>query len=240
MRDSYGMWARSSMKTRRHKQAEDMQANSIIGVLFSLYSISTTSGAAQESLVEPARRMEGKAEAVVELHVPRMTVPEMMAASRLILRGRIASATPRLSEAQGTVYTEYTVEPVEILKLPSALVTASKPGIAPPIVFIQIGGELEVDGLRLRTTTNTVDPENPISLVSEYWLFLGPAASSPSTTTRVGSRAYQLTNSYSIFPIVGGHLTTPTRAIANSRPLPTDDPEEFGNLIRAEMKKAKQ
>ena len=231
------------MKTRHHRQAEDrryMQANSIIVVLFSLYSISTTSGTAQESLVEQARRLGGKAEAVVELHVPRMTLPEMVGASSLILRGRIAAATPRLSEDESVVYTEYTVEPVEILKLPSALVTASKPGIAPPIIFIQIGGELEVDGLQLRTTSNAVDPENPVSLGNEYWLFLGPATPSPSTTTRVSSRAYQLTNSYSIFPIVGGHLTTPTRAIAKSRPLPTDDPGEFRNLIRTEMKKAKQ
>ena len=203
------------------------------GPTFSLLILcSIPSGAQLESLRSIALRTGGVAITHLNLDYPQWPLDRMAHSANLIVRGRITDVTPRLNEDESLVFTDYTVQPLEILKSPRALVGTSKPGPTPPVVFQQFGGTVKVDGLVLKTTTDIEDPDRPIKVGEEYFLFLNAAEAAHSLRAR--PNIYEsVMGPLGILPVRNGKVENFTRRAAGARPLAGDDPARFAAAIRA-------
>lgn len=203
------------------------------GPMFSLLILSSIpTGAQLESLRSIAQRTGGVAITHVNLDYPQWPLGRMAHSANLIVRGRIIDVTPRLNDDESLVFTDYTVQPLEILKSPRAMVGASRPGPTPPVVFQQLGGTVKVDGLVLKTTTDIEDPDRPIKVGEEYFLFLNAAETAHSLRAR--PNIYEsVTGPLGICPVRNGKVENFTRRAAGARPLAGDDPAVFAAAIRA-------
>lgn len=76
-----------------------------------------------------------------------MSVDSMVPQSDLVLLGRVASVTTRLSEDQKDLHTDAVIEPIQIL-FQRAPVMSARPGEI-PIVVRRWGGEAAIDGVRV-------------------------------------------------------------------------------------------
>jgi hypothetical protein len=202
-------------------------------VTISVFVLTHAASQAQvESLRSIALRTGGVAVTHVNIDGPQWPLDKMARTAEVIIRGRITEAAARLNDDESLVFTDYTVQPLEILKSSAALVTAPKVGPTKPIVFQQLGGTVRVDGLVLRTTTDIEDSDKPIKLGAEYFLFLRSAISSPSHRARPG--VYEsVTGPLGIFPIRDGKVENLTRHAAGVRAITDQDPATFGAMIRA-------
>jgi hypothetical protein len=89
-----------------------------------------------------------------------------------------------------------------------------------------------VDGLVLTTSTDDQDPDRPIKVGDDCFLFLSAAVASPSLRAR--ANVFEaVTGPLGIFPIREGKVENFTRHLAVSRAVTAEDPVAFGAAIRA-------
>ena len=187
---------------------------------------------AQTSLKEIAREHGGYASIVVDQEAPLLTVEQMSANADLIIRGRIIQTTPRLSDDESVVYTEYTIAPAEVIKGIAELSTAARPGPMAPLTVRQVGGTMTVDGLRLRTETNYEASGSPLVLRGEYVLFLAKALESSLVKVAKPSSYEVVAGPYAAYKIQNGKIVYDTKEAARRQRLPTDDAEIFLAQVR--------
>ncbi|MEO5894445.1 MAG: hypothetical protein ABIS06_01960 [Vicinamibacterales bacterium] len=205
------------------------------GVLLPVVLAAFTSAAQEpvDSLKDLARRSGGTANSKIDSDSPAMSLGQLAQTADLIIRGRLTSITPRLSDDESTVFRDFTVTPISAIKQPPELLRASRPGPLQMLTLRQVGGTIVVDGLTLRTTTNFEDRETPMVPKQEYFLFLSKALPSRSTTISTGSEVYQLSSAHwGAFPIHNGKVGNFTKWVAQRTDRNTDDPSAFAALIR--------
>ena len=129
----------------------------------------------------------GSATNKIDIESPSMTLKDLSQAADLILRGHLELMTTRLSDDESAVYRQFTVRPVVMIKQPSELLQAKRPGQLQELTVFQPGGTLVVDGLTLKTVTNFEDPETAMQVGSEYVLFLSRATPKRSITMSTGT-----------------------------------------------------
>lgn len=158
------------------------------------------------SLIEVAKRSGGKATLIVAQEIPPTPLPALVDMSVLIVRGRIVRAAAHLSDDESTVFTDYVVVPLEILKRPEDLGTSTKPGATSGIVVRRLGGTVTVGDLTLRTRPSSEAWEVPVTIGDEYLLFLN-RESHAKTQVRASTTMFHLTNGpLSIFAVQEGRL----------------------------------
>ena len=169
----------------------------------------------------------------IDVEPPSMSLSELVSQSDLIIRGRLEAATTRLSDDESTVFRDFSVTPIVIIKQRRGLAQAAKPGALPALTLRQIGGRMVVDGLTLVTTTNFEDRDNPMAPGQEYVLFLAPAAPSPSTTMSTPASVFRLTSvAWGAYPIRDNKVGDFTKWEARRTDRSTDDAATFIAQIR--------
>jgi hypothetical protein len=199
-----------------------------------------TAGVAQESasIKELARRQGGHATVTVNSEFPLLTVDRLVSDSDAIIRGRIQRASARLSEDESLVLTDYTLHALDVIKQPAQLRSLATPGVLPSISVEVVGVDLSVEGLHLRTESNTYNRAARLEVGTEYLLFLSAARSRTSGQVRPGVFV-PTAGVFGILPIRGGKLTNFTPSVSARRVLPTEDPSSFGRTVRASLGHAK-
>jgi hypothetical protein len=193
------------------------------------------------SMKDVARRLGGTATNKIDIESPSMSMKDLTQTADLILRGRLESMTTRLSDDESAVYRDFTVSPIEIVKQPSDLSQAKRPGLLQMLTVRQIGGTLVVDGLKLITSTNFEDRQTPMAAGNEYVLFLSRATPSTSTTMSTGTHVFQLTSPHwGIYPIRNGKVGNFSKWLAQRTDRKTDDPAAFVAEIRDLVQASKQ
>ncbi len=192
-----------------------------------------SSFAGQESTLnskkDVARRNGGMATDKIDVEPPSMSLSELVSQSDLIIRGRLETVTARLSDDESTVFRDFAVTPIVIIKQSRGLAQASKPGPLPALTLRQIGGRLVVDGLTLVTTTNFEDPDSPMAPGQEYVLFLSTASPSPSTTMSTPASVFRLTSvAWGAYPIRNNTVGSFTKWQARR---PDRTPDDAATLI---------
>lgn len=208
----------------------------ILAVLLITVSVGS-SLAGQEGTVnskkDVARRNGGIATDKIDVEPPSMSLSELVSQSDLIIRGRLDTVTARLSDDESTVFRDFAVTPIVIIKQRPGLSQASRPGPLPALTLRQIGGRIVVDGLTLVTTTNFEDRDDPMAPGQEYVLFLTPAAPSPSTTMSLPASVFRLTSvAWGAYPIRNNKVGHFTKWQARRTDPTTDDAASFIAQIR--------
>lgn len=212
-----------------------MQSLRTLSILLAAIVVAITSAAQEplDSLKDVARRSGGTVSSKIDTESPSMSLRELAQTADLIIRGRLATMTTRLSDDESTVFRDFTVTPIAIIKQPPELLRANRPGPLQTLTLRQLGGAIVVDGLTLRTTTNFEDRENPMEPGQEYVLFLSRALPSRSTTMSTGAGVYQLSSAHwGAYPIRNGKVGNFTKWVAQRTDRNTDDPNAFAALIR--------
>ena len=205
------------------------------GVLLAVVLAAFTSAAQEplDSLKDVARRNGGTTSSKIHGESPLMSLRELAQTADLIIRGRLTTMTTRLSDDESTVFRDFTVAPISVIKQPPELLHANRPGPLPALTLRQIGGTIVVDGLTLRMSTNWEDRETPMAPNQEYFLFLSKALPSRSTTMSTGPGVYRLSSAHwGAFPIHNGKVGNFTKWVAQRTDRNTDDPSAFAALIR--------
>ena len=118
-----------------------------------LIAVSVRSSFAQQETLDSkkdvARRNGGIAADKIIVEPPSMSLSELVSQSDLIIRGRLGTVTARLSDDESTVFRDFAVTPIVIIKQRPGLAQASKPGPLPGLTLRQIGGRVTVEGLTL-------------------------------------------------------------------------------------------
>jgi hypothetical protein len=213
-----------------------------LSILFALISAAFTSAAQEplDSLKDLARRSGGTVTSKVDGESPSMSLRELAQTAELIIRGRLKTMTTRLSDDESTVFRDFTVTPLAIIKPPPELLRANRPGPLQTLTLRQLGGTIFVDGLTLTTMTNFEDRETPMAAGQEYVFFLSRALPSRSTTMSTGPGVYQLSLAHwGAYPIRNGKVGNFTKWIAQRTDRNTDDPAAFVTLVRDLAKPAK-
>jgi hypothetical protein len=207
--------------------------------LFAFVLAAFTVGAQEplDSLKDLARRSGGRANSKIDGESPSMSLRELVLTADLIIRGRLTSMTVRLSDDEATVFRDFSVAPILVIKQQPELLSATRPGRLPTITLRQLGGTILIDGLTMRTTTNFEDPESPMAPNQEYFLFLSNALPSRSTTMSTESGVYHLASAHwGAFPIRNGKVGNFTKWVAQRTDRNTDDPIAFAALIHDMVK----
>jgi len=205
------------------------------GILLAVVLAAFTTAAQEplDSLRDLARRFGGTANSMIDGESPLMSLRQLAQTADLIIRGRLTSMTTRLSDDESTVFRDFTVTPISVIKQPPELVRANRPGPLPMLTLRQIGGTIVVDGLTLRMSTNWEDRETPMAPNQEYFLFLSKALPSRSTSMSTGPGVYRLSSAHwGAFPIHNGKVGNFTKWVAERTDRTTDDPSTFAALIR--------
>jgi hypothetical protein len=181
-----------------------------------------------QSMKDEARARGGTFTNLIDITVPAPSFPDMVRASDLIVRGRVARRIARLSDDESMVFTEYAITPVRVLKRPGELASSDVPGEPPTITLWLPGGILVVDGLRLQTQSMIHDPNRDFAVGDEYVLFLVRAVPSGATTNQVPRGAFEpASGQFAVFSIRGEKVQGFTR-INPARKGPTsDNADEF-------------
>lgn len=212
-------------------------SRSLILVVFLIAACAGATVAGQEttldSMKDVARRLGGIAKSKITVESPSMSLIELVALSDLIVRGRLETMTTRLSDDESTVFRDFALTPLLVIKQGSGLAQAQKPGPLAPLTLRQIGGTMVLDGLTLVTTTNFEDRDNPMAPGQEYVLFLSPATPSRSTTMSTAAGVFRLTSvHWGAYPIRNNKVGNFTSWIAQRTDRTTDDPATFIAQIR--------
>jgi hypothetical protein len=219
-----------------------MQSVRTLFILLAVLAAAFTSAAQEplESLKDLARRNGGTIDSMIDAESPLMSLRDLTKTADLIIRGRLTTMTTRLSDDESTVFRDFTVTPMVILKQPPELLHATRPGPLQALTLRMIGGTIVVGGLTLRVSTNWEDRETPREPGQEYFLFLSRALPSRSTTMSTGPGVYQLWSALGgVYPIRDGRVGSFTKLAAQRTDRNTDDPVAFATLIRDLVKPAK-
>ena len=119
--------------------------------------IASEAGALEQSLIATARANGGTARVAIAVDYPLLTVESIVGPSSLIVRGVVRSATAKLSPDETLVVTEYELIPFRLYK--GSVPPLDHPGAQPPIRFAIPYGTVDIDGLHLSTTVDTL-PES--------------------------------------------------------------------------------
>jgi hypothetical protein len=204
----------------------------LIVVLVTAFAVAAQE--AVESLKDIARRNGGVASSKIDGESPSMSIRDLAQQSDLIVRGRLERITTRLSDDESTVFRDFTVTSLVVIKQRADLSQARRPAQLPALTLRQLGGRILVDGLTLTTTTNFEDRETPMEAGQEYILFLSSAPASRSTTMSTGSGVFQLMSAHwGAFPIRNGKVSNFSKWVAQRTDRATDDPAAFVAQIRA-------
>jgi hypothetical protein len=124
------------------------------------------------SLKDEARRQGGKVSDFLQVEMPAAPLSEVVSAADVILRARITSKESRLTQDELVVCTYFTFHPSRIFKDKTGIVpTRNTPQMTIPLVFIETGGIVHVDGLEIRMGTNAAaDP--PLKVGEDVLLLL--------------------------------------------------------------------
>ena len=129
-------------------------------------------GAQADSLKDAARRQGGTAYDYFEVEMPFASLAQVVSAADVILRARITSKDSRLTQDELSVRTYFAFNPSRIFKDKIGIVpTRNTPRMTTPLVFIEPGGVVYVDGLRITMGSNAAaDP--PLKVGEDVLLFL--------------------------------------------------------------------
>jgi hypothetical protein len=144
------------------------------GLLVALTLVPLPAGSSEQSgsLKDQARRKGGKASDYLEVEMPYAPLSQVVSAADLIVRARITDRESRLTQDERFVQTNFTFNPSRIFKDKIGIPpTRRTPQMTIPLVFIEPGGVVHVDGLRITMNTNaSVDP--PLKVGEDVLLFL--------------------------------------------------------------------
>jgi len=141
-------------------------------VALTLVSLAADSSEQSASLKDEARRQGGKVSDYLQVEMTAAPLPEVVGAADVILRARITNKESRLTQDERSVSTYFAFNPSRIFKDKIGIVpTRNTPRMTTPLVFIEPGGVVHVDGLEIRMGTNeAVDP--PLQVGEDALLFL--------------------------------------------------------------------
>jgi len=124
------------------------------------------------SIKDEARRQGGKVSDYLQVEMPFASLSQVVSAADVILRARIMSKESRLTQDERFVRTYFAFNPSRIFKDKIGIVpTRNTPQMTIPLVFIETGGIVHVDGLEIRMGTNAAaDP--PLKVGEDVLLFL--------------------------------------------------------------------
>lgn len=159
-------------KRKRHRLLEvvDTMNNQLsrrfvlLGVMFC--SILCTDAAAQ-SLRERAKESAGPLELSTMALRPQKSLPDVVSESDAIVYGILRDARSRLTPDEQYIVTDFQVEPIRVLFQKGGV--RSTPGPVPPLTVTDFGGELELEGKRVRWTEANV---RPLTAGERVFLFL--------------------------------------------------------------------
>ena len=206
------------------------------GFLFLIATLApATTNAGQEpveSLKDIARKTGGAVVSQITIESPRLSLVELTQMADLIVRARLTDMTTRLSDDETTVFRDFTVLPMAVIKQAQDMDRSRTPRPAQVLTFRLRGGTLTVDDLRLTTDTNFEHRESAMAVGQEYFLFLTKALPARSTTMATGTGVYELSSEHwGAYPIRNGRIVK-TNFVAQRTDRTTDDPEAFAALIR--------
>lgn len=141
-------------------------------VALALVPLPVGSSEQSDSLKDEARRQGGKVFDYLEVEMPYAPLSAVVSAADLIVRARITNRESRLTPDERFVQANFTFNPSRIFKDKIGIApTPRTPQMTIPLVFIEPGGLVHVDGLRIKMATNaSADP--PLKLGEEVLLFL--------------------------------------------------------------------
>ena len=125
-----------------------------------------------DTLKDQARRKGGKVSDYLQVEMPHAPLSDVVSAADLIVRARITNKESRLTEDERFVRTYFTFNPSRIFKDKIGIAPSrSTPQMTIPLIFIEPGGAVHVDGLRITMNTNAAaDP--PLKVGEDVLLFL--------------------------------------------------------------------
>jgi hypothetical protein len=125
------------------------------------------------SILDTARRNGGSVLVTVDIDSPVGVLSDVIPESDLIVRGIVQSVTPRISDDERIVVTEYEITPTRFYKRSSAQ-SAATPGATVSLVVQQPGGTMIVDNLLLKTDVNEFPEGEFLTKGEDVVLFLSP------------------------------------------------------------------
>ena len=91
----------------------------------------------------------------IQLEMPFASLSQVVSAADVILRARIIRKESRLTQDELSVHTYFTFMPSRIFKdKPGIAPTRNTPQMTKPLLFIEPGGVVLVDGLQITMTSN--------------------------------------------------------------------------------------
>jgi len=125
-----------------------------------------------DTLKDEARRHGGEVFDYLQVEMTFAPLSEVVSAADVIVRGRITSKESRLTQDERFVRTYFTFNPSRIFKDKIGIApTRNTPQMTTPLVFIESGGVVHVDGLRITMGSNAAaDP--PLKVGEDVLLFL--------------------------------------------------------------------
>ena len=143
-----------------------------VGLLLALVPLAAGGSEQSNSLKDAARRQGGKVSDYLQVEMPFASLSQVVSAADVILRARITSKESRLTQDEQFVRTYFAFNPSRIFKDKIGIVpTRNTPQMTKPLVFIEPGGVVHVDGLRITMGSNaSADP--PLKVGEDVLLFL--------------------------------------------------------------------
>jgi hypothetical protein len=141
-------------------------------LLLLLISLPVASSQQPDSLKERARQKGGKTS--LNVHVDSAYTPLSSVVSRadVIVRARIQHKESKLTKDDRFVNTYFTFNPTRVFKDDVGILpTRRTPQMTIPLVFIEPGGVVHVEGLQITQATN-VSADPPIQVGEDVLLFL--------------------------------------------------------------------
>jgi hypothetical protein len=143
------------------------------GLLVALTLVPLPSSSEQsDSLKDVARRHGGKVFDYLQVCGPYASLSAVVSAADVIVRARITNKESGLTPDERFVRTYFTFKPLRIFKDKIDIApTRRTPQMTVPLVFIEPGGVVHVDGLQITMGTNaSADP--PLKVGEDVLLFL--------------------------------------------------------------------
>lgn len=139
---------------------------------FAACLIAWQSSATTQRLPELARAQGGSVNQEVGIDVPVSTAEQVMSRADLVLHGRVVDVAVHLNRAQTHVVTEYTLEPIRVVKQTKPDPIA-KPGTSARFVVQRLGGSVSTpEGFLLSTSVNIFPESEAFHVGEEVLVFL--------------------------------------------------------------------
>lgn len=147
-------------------------ARTVFPVAVTLVPLPAGSCEQTDTLKDQARRKGGKVSDYLQVEMPYAPLSDVVSAADLIVRARITNRESRLTQDERFVETNFTFDPSRIFKDKVGIApTRRTPQMTIPLVFVEPGGVVHVDGLRITMNTNaSADP--PLKVGEDVLLFL--------------------------------------------------------------------